>query len=117
MEEETAATASMSRGTTLFVGNLSFRASEDDMYEFFAVAGPVTNCRIVMDRVHPTQSRGFGYVDFADAASASKALVDLAGVKLAGRPVRLDSATRRAGGGGGGARRGGLDCVCSGGSR
>lgn len=91
---------------TLFVGNLSFYITDSDMHDFFSAAGPVTSCRIVMDRDDLARSRGFGYVEFAESSSAAKALAELNGVELGGRAVRLDLSSSSRGSGSGRGDRG-----------
>eukprot|EP00036_Acanthoecidae_sp_10tr_P011140 CAMPEP_0182925860 /NCGR_PEP_ID=MMETSP0105_2-20130417/10701_1 /TAXON_ID=81532 ORGANISM="Acanthoeca-like sp., Strain 10tr" /NCGR_SAMPLE_ID=MMETSP0105_2 /ASSEMBLY_ACC=CAM_ASM_000205 /LENGTH=330 /DNA_ID=CAMNT_0025063727 /DNA_START=26 /DNA_END=1014 /DNA_ORIENTATION=+ len=66
---------------TLFVGNLAFNVTEDEMYSFFEGA---TNCRVATDR-NTGEPRGFGHVSFGTVEEAQKAMDTLAGSDLKGR--------------------------------
>jgi nucleolin len=83
---------------TLFVGNLAFNVTEDDMYAHFEGA---THCRVATDR-ESGEPRGFGHVTFGTVEEATNAMDTLAGSDLKGRSIRLDYAGPRTGGGGGG---------------
>lgn len=72
----------------LFVGNLAWRTGEKDLEECFASVGQVVRARVISDRM-TGRSRGFGFVDFADEATASKALQELEGKDLFGRALRV----------------------------
>ncbi|KAL8535705.1 hypothetical protein ACS0TY_011365 [Phlomoides rotata] len=78
---------------TLYVGNLSFAVQQKDVEHFFKAAGEVVNIRFVMNS--DGTFRGFGYVEFASAEAAEKALHELNGKELLRRPVRLDIAKER----------------------
>ena len=91
----------------LYVGNLPYHATEDLIQKHFAAAGEVASVQLMLDRVSG-QSRGFCFVEMADAEGAKKAIDELNGVELAGRSLRVDVAEeRRPGGGGGGGGGGG----------
>jgi heterogeneous nuclear ribonucleoprotein A1/A3 len=91
----------------LFVGGISWNTSEEGLREAFAQYGEVTEATIVTDR-QTGRSRGFGFVTFADDASADSARDGLDGTSLDGRTIKVDEARERAprgpGGGGGGDR-------------
>ncbi|KAI8604798.1 hypothetical protein EDD21DRAFT_190666 [Dissophora ornata] len=91
---------------TLFVGNLSFNATEDDIRGAFAECGEIISIRLPTDR-ETGQPKGFGYVQFSSVDEA-KAAIAWNGSELAGRPCRLDYAgkkpERSEGGGFGGGR-------------
>jgi nucleolin len=89
---------------SVFVGNLSWQASEDDLYNTFSACGTIESCRISMDR-DTGRSKGFGHVDFADGDAVDKA-VALTGTDIAGRPIRVDYGGQNRGAGGSG--RGGF---------
>lgn len=91
--------------TSVFVGNLSWQASEDDLRSCFESCGEVINCRIAMDQ-ETGRSKGFGHVDFNET-DATDAAVKLTGTDVAGRAIRVDFAGNRAPGGAGGGARGG----------
>ncbi len=90
----------------LFVGNLSFRLSDDELREAFAKVGIVERAEVVRDRFDG-RSRGFGFVEMARVEDAAAAIEDLNGAELAGRPMRVEAATsvRRDNQGGGAAAR------------
>jgi len=93
-------------GTRLYVGNLSFSSTIETVREAFARIGEVTDVHIVTDRA-TGQSRGFGFVTMGSAAEAAKAIAEMNGALLDGRPLRVNEAEERQnrGGGGGGAPR------------
>eukprot|EP00951_Prasinocladus_malaysianus_P048447 scaffold658656_cov36-Prasinocladus_malaysianus.AAC.1 len=85
---------------TVFIKNLPYRITEDEMYEFFGDCGEVYAVRIATDR-ETGLAKGFGHVQFDSTASAAKAIAK-SGQSLHGREVYIDSAEERNGGGGGG---------------
>lgn len=96
--------------TKLFVGNLSFDTTEDELRELFAKSGQVVSCEIVLDKFSG-RSRGFGFVQMASADEATKAITDCNGYRLGGRPLTVNEARPREerprGDFGGGFREGG----------
>ncbi|HVA80973.1 MAG TPA: hypothetical protein VNF29_08610 [Candidatus Binataceae bacterium] len=90
----------------LFIGNLSFRLSDEELRDAFAGVGEVERAEVVRDRFDG-RSRGFGFVEMARAEDAAAAVADLNGAELAGRPMRVEAATslRRESGAGGAAAR------------
>ena len=92
----------------LYVGNLSYNCTEDELREFFAQHGQVTSATLVMDR-ETGRPRGFGFVEFADAESAKKAIDATNGQEFGGRTLNVNEARPREprGGGGGGYGGGG----------
>lgn len=78
----------------LYVGNLSFNTSEDDVRQAFAAHGTVTSVRIITDR-ETGQSRGFGFVEMEDSASAQTAMNALNGQDLDGRALTINEARPR----------------------
>ncbi|XP_071965402.1 putative RNA-binding protein RbpE [Antedon mediterranea] len=89
----------------VYVGNLSFETTEDDLQSSFKAFGEVTEVTIIRDR-ETNSSRGFGFVTF-DNPDAAKKSIDSADVELGGRVLRIQPATSRSGGGRGGYRGGG----------
>jgi len=93
----------------LFVGNLSFDTTENDLNDAFAAFGTVTETNLMMDRM-TNRPRGFGFVTMSSADEAQKAIEGLHGKDLGGRALTVNIAKPReerpAGGGGG--RRGGF---------
>ncbi|KAJ3873021.1 hypothetical protein F5051DRAFT_463216 [Lentinula edodes] len=101
---------------TLFVGNLSFSANEDSVWEFFNDYG-VKTVRLPTDR-ETGKPKGYGYVEFDDIEGAKKAFEAMSGQELDGRSVRLDySQPRDSAGGGRGGGRGGRGGFGGGGGR
>lgn len=89
----------------LYVGNLAFSTTEGELRELFDQYGTTESVAVIMDR-ETGRSRGFGFVEFADAASADAAIAALDGQDFGGRSLRVNEALdRRGGGGGGGGRR------------
>lgn len=96
-------------GKRLYVGNLSFNTTEDDLVKAFEQDGrSVESARIMIDR-DTGRSRGFAFVEMASDADAQSAIQAMNGVELDGRPLRVNEAQEREqrGGGGGGGPRGG----------
>ena len=95
---------------SIFVGNLPFRAEQEDVAELFAPFGEVTNCALPLER-DTGRKRGFAFVEMADPESEDRAIEALQGAELMGRPLRINKAEPRpapgGGSGGGGYRRGG----------
>lgn len=90
----------------LYVGNLSYQVSDEDLSSFFSAAGEVVSARIVRDR-ETNRSKGFGFVEMSSNDQAQKAVDDLNGQELDGRALRVDLAREEGRGGGGGGRPGG----------
>ena len=91
----------------LFVGNLSFNTTENDLQDMFAAHGTVTEANLMMDRA-TGRPRGFGFVTMSTAEEAQKALEALNGRSVDGRALTVNVAKpreERSGGGGGGQRR------------
>ena len=94
----------------IYVGNLTFDATEDQVRGLFEAYGPVDKVSIVTDR-DTGQPRGFAFVEMTDDDSASKAMEALNGTNLGGRNLTVNEArpkTDRPRGGGGGGGRGGF---------
>jgi len=94
----------------IYVGNLSFQTSEQDLEATFSAYGQVERAQLVKDR-ETGKSRGFGFVEMADDSSADRAIEALNGSQLDGRNLTVNEARprepRQGGGGGGGNRFGG----------
>ena len=91
----------------LFVGNLSFQATEEDLRELFQQAGNVETVRIITDQF-TGRPRGFGFVEMATKEEATKAVEMLNGRLFRDRNLVVDEARpqpQRGGGGGGGGPR------------
>ncbi len=94
--------------TNIFVGNLSFQTTQDELYSAFAAYGAVERVNIITDR-DTGQSRGFAFVEMTEGRDASAAINGLNGAELNGRALNVNEARPREGGGngGGGGRSGG----------
>jgi RNA recognition motif-containing protein len=92
--------------TRLYVGNLSFNTSGDAIREEFSALGEVTDVHVVMDR-ETGRPRGFAFVTMGSPAEAAKAINEMNGKMVDGRPLRVNEAEERAPRGGGGGGRGG----------
>jgi RNA recognition motif-containing protein len=88
--------------TKLYVGNLAWTATEENLTEFFSSYGAVHSAVVVKDR-ETGRSRGFGFVEM-DRDSAENAIREANGQNLLGRPLRVSEAREREGGGGGSPR-------------
>jgi cold-inducible RNA-binding protein len=89
----------------IYVGNLPFSASEEDVRQAFAAHGEVLDCHLVMDR-ETGRSRGFAFVEMS-SADATEAIRGLDGSMMDGRPLKVNEARPREQSGGGGGGRGG----------
>jgi RNA recognition motif-containing protein len=94
----------------LYVGNLSFQTSSEDLQQLFSQAGTVESASVVEDR-DTGRSRGFGFVEMASKEEGEKAIEQFNGTDLAGRNLTVNEARPREdrggrGGGGGGGRGG-----------
>lgn len=102
-------------GKKLYVGNVSFQASEDDLKELFSKAGEVVSAKLITDAA-TGRSRGFGFVEMNSDSEAQKAITTLNGNTFLDRNIvvseakpqeRRDRGSRERGGGFGGKRSGG----------
>jgi RNA recognition motif-containing protein len=86
----------------LYVGNLPFSVTDDELREIFERHGEVTSVSVISDR-ETGRPRGFGFVEMAEASAAQDAIRGLDGTQLGGRAIRVNEAQdKRSGGGGGG---------------
>jgi len=91
----------------IFVGNLDFNTSEDELRQLFEAHGQVDRVSIMTDR-ETGRSRGFGFVEMVNAEDGDKAIAALNGTQVGGRKLNVNEArpkTERGGGGGGGGGR------------
>ena len=89
----------------LYVGNLSFRVTSEDLQEYFATAGAVESANVVFDR-ETGRSRGFGFVEMASEDAANAAIAQFNGQEYDGRNMVVNEARPREEGRGGGGGRG-----------
>lgn len=92
----------------IFVGNLSYQTTQDDLYAAFAAYGTVDQASVVTDR-DTGQPRGFAFVEMPNKSEAEAAIASLNGAELNGRALNVNEARPKpAGGGGFGGGRGGF---------
>lgn len=80
--------------SNIYVGNLPFTATEEEVRELFGAHGAVSAVNLISDRV-TGRPRGFGFVEMADDAGAEAAIQALNGTDFGGRTLRVDAAKRR----------------------
>src|SRR5258707_6030184 len=85
----------------LYVGNLPYRITEDQLKAAFEEYGNVSSCTIIKDKV-TGQSKGFGFLEMPEQSEAEAAISNLNGHDLMGRKINVNEARPREGGGGGG---------------
>ncbi len=104
----------------IYVGNLNWNMTSDDMQNLFSPYGEVTSAKIVTDKFNNDRSKGFGFVEMADDEAARAAIAALHDTEVLGRKIVVNESTPRpegerggfkkksfGGGGGGGGSRGG----------
>ncbi len=103
----------------IYVGNLNWNMTSEDMQNLFAPYGEVTSAKIVTDKFNNDRSKGFGFVEMADDEAARQAIAALHDTDVLGRKIVVNESTPRPegerggfkkksfGGGGGGGSRGG----------
>ncbi len=95
----------------IYVSNLGFNVTDEDLREVFASYGEVSSAKIITDKL-TNQSRGFGFVEMTDESASRKAIAELDGTSLENRTIKVNEARPREerparsgyGGGGGGNR-------------
>ena len=93
----------------LYVGNLSFNTTENDLQDLFATVGPVQETLIMQDRM-TMKSRGFGFVTMSESSDGQKAIDQFNGKQIEGRALTVNEARpreERSGGGSGSSNSGG----------
>ncbi|HYF30665.1 MAG TPA: RNA-binding protein [Chitinophagaceae bacterium] len=78
----------------IYVSNLSFAVQSEDLKEYFSDYGEVTSAKIIMDK-ETNRSRGFGFVEMTDESAGHKAIKELDGAQIDGRPIRVNVAKPR----------------------
>lgn len=79
-------------GNKLFVGNISWNATQEDLENLFGQVGALEEVKLVMDRENPSRHRGFAFVTMADEATAQEAIKKLNGYELDGRKINVSIA-------------------------
>ncbi len=92
-------------GKRLYVGNLPYTVGNPELEQIFQAHGSVTSAQVIMDR-DTGRSKGFGFVEMGTDAEAAKAIENLNGAEVDGRPLTVNEARPKAEGGGGGGGRG-----------
>jgi len=77
--------------TKLFVGGIPFKATDNDLKEFFATAGTVVSAQIIVDKFSG-RSKGFGFVEMSTEEEAQEAVAKLNGADMQGRKILVDQA-------------------------
>jgi RNA recognition motif-containing protein len=80
--------------TNLFVGGLAYKVTDDQLNDFFATVGTVTSAKVIVDK-YSNQSKGFGFVEMSTDEEAKKAIDELNGKELEGRPIAVSEARPR----------------------
>ena len=91
----------------IYVSNLSFNVTDEDLNEYFAEYGEVSSAKVILDKF-TQKSRGFAFVEMADDEAAKKAIAELDGASVDGRTINVSVAKpreERTGGTGGGGNR------------
>ncbi|KAJ8667222.1 hypothetical protein QAD02_008884 [Eretmocerus hayati] len=78
---------------SVFVGNLPWRATEDDLRPIFGEIGPLVSVNIIRDR-ETGRSRGFAFCEYQDSETAQTAMQNLNGYDMGGRSLRVDNPSR-----------------------
>ncbi len=91
----------------IYVGNLSFSTTEEELKQLFTEFGEISSVSIIKDKFSG-QSRGFGFVEMPDSSQGQAAIAGLNGKDMGGRALKVNEARSQAGGGGrgGSGRRG-----------
>ncbi len=92
--------------TNIYVGNLSYNATEDDLRQAFSQFGDVSSVSVIKDR-ETGRPRGFAFVEMPDSNQAAEAIENINNTEIAGRNVTVNEARPREDRGGGGRRGGG----------
>jgi cold-inducible RNA-binding protein len=99
------------KNVNIYVGNLPFTATDQELTSLFSQFGEVTTARVVQDQ-HSGRSKGFGFVEMSSPEEAKRAIEELDNSDFSGRPIKVNEARpredrgpRSGGGGGGGFRR------------
>src|SRR4051794_413458 len=93
-------------GKKLYVGNLGYGVTDNDLSALFAAHGTVQSAQVIMDR-DTGRSKGFGFVEMGSDQEAQAAIAALNNQEMNGRPLTVNEARPKEGGGGGGRSGGG----------
>ena len=81
----------------IYVGNLPFQTTDEELGELFGKHGQVTSAKVIVDR-ESGRSRGFGFVEMEDGSAADEAIRSLDGSDLSGRSLRVNEAREKGSG-------------------
>ena len=81
----------MEENNRLYVGNLPYKTTDEDLKKLFSESGEVTEAKVITDKFSG-RSKGFGFVTMKDAAAAEKAMKDMNGKEIEGRQLKVDIA-------------------------
>lgn len=79
---------------SIFVGNIAWRTTEQELGDAFANWGPVSSVKIIQDR-ETGRSKGFGFVEYSDASCINNAIEKMNGYDIGGRQLRVNAANQR----------------------
>jgi len=77
----------------IYVGNLSYKTTDEELRRLFETYGQVTSARVITDK-HSGRSRGFGFVEMPDAKQAETAIQQTNGLEFMGRKLRVNESRR-----------------------
>ena len=90
----------------IYVGNLNWSITNDDLYNLFSPYGEVVSAKVVTDKFNNNRSKGFGFVEMSDDNAAREAIAQLNDSEVTGRKIIVnESAPRKEGEGGGGYKK------------
>ena len=92
----------------IYVGNLNWGMTSDDLYNLFATYGEVVSAKIVTDKFNNNRSKGFGFVEMSDDEAARTAISNLNETEVLNRKIIVNESAPKAPGEGGGAAGGGF---------
>jgi RNA recognition motif-containing protein len=78
----------------IYVSNLSFAVTDEDLRSYFAEYGEVTSAKVITDK-YTNRSKGFGFVEMSDDTAAQKAIAELDGATVDGRAIKVNVARPR----------------------
>src|SRR5436309_4851655 len=86
----------------IYVGNLNWSMTSDDLYNLFTPYGEVTSAKIVTDKFNNNRSKGFGFVEMTNDSEGQAAIDGLNGTEISGRSIVVNESQPKQGGAGGG---------------
>jgi len=89
----------------IYVGNLDWNMSSDDLYNLFSPYGEVVSAKIITDKFNNNRSKGFGFVEMGDDAAARKAISELHESEISGRKIVVNESAPKQDSGGGGFKK------------